>query len=68
MSEKRRDLPTTAQLEAEMKRLRYKERFAKSVRSTIASLIVVTAVAIIISTMLLPVLRVTGTSMTPTSE
>ncbi len=68
MSEKRRDLPTTAQLEAEMKRLRYKERFAKSVRSTIASLIVVTALAIIISTMLLPVLRVTGTSMTPTLQ
>lgn len=71
MDERRKeikDIPTTAQLEAEFKRLRYKERFRRSVTSTISSLIVVTAVAVIISTMLIPVLRVTGSSMTPTLQ
>ena len=35
-------------------------------RSTISSLLVVAAVAVLISMLFLPVLRVTGTSMTPT--
>ena len=60
------DIPTTAQFEAELKRLRYRHNFIKSVWSTVSSLIVVAAIAIIISTMILPVLRVTGTSMNPT--
>ena len=64
----RKDLPTTAQLAAEMKRLRYGERFRRSVRNTVGSLIVAAAAAVLISTMLLPVLRVTGASMTPTLQ
>ena len=64
----RRDLPTTAQFEAELKRLRYRQNFIKTLWSTVSSLIVVAAIAVIISTMLLPVLRVTGTSMTPTLQ
>ena len=36
--------------------------------STISSLIVVAAIAVIISTVLLPVLRVTGSSMSPTLQ
>jgi len=63
-----RNLPTTAQFEAELKRLRYRQKFIKTLWNTISSLIVVAAIAIIISTMLLPVLRVTGTSMTPTLQ
>lgn len=59
-------LPTADQLAAELKRLRYRHNFIKSVWSTVSSLIVVAAIAIIISTMILPVLRVTGTSMNPT--
>jgi len=66
--ETRRDLPTTAQFEAELKRLRYRQNFIRTLWSTVSSLIVVAAVAVIISTMLLPVLRVTGTSMTPTLQ
>ena len=64
MSE-RRDLPTTEQFAAEMKRLRYGERFRSSLRSTVSGLIVAAAAAVLISMLLLPVLRVTGTSMTP---
>lgn len=64
----RKDLPATAQLAAELKRLRYGERFRRSVRNTVGSLIVAAAAAVLISTMLLPVLRVTGASMTPTLQ
>lgn len=64
----RKDLPTTDQLAAEMKRLRYGERFRKALRSTVSSLIVAVAAAVLISTLLLPVLRVTGASMTPTLQ
>ena len=62
---KKIDIPTTAQFEAELKRLRYRHNFIKSLRSTVSALIVAAAIAVIISTMILPVLRVTGASMNP---
>ena len=62
----RKDLPTADQLLAEMKRVRYKRKFRKTIVGTISSLIVVAAVAVLVSMLFLPVLRVTGTSMTPT--
>ena len=62
------DLPTTAQLEHELKRLRYRAGFIRTLWSTLPSLIVVSAIAVTISTMLFPVLRVTGTSMTQPAE
>ena len=61
-------LPTSEQFETELKRLRGKQSFAKAMWSTISSLIVVAAIAVIISTVLLPVLRVTGSSMSPTLQ
>ena len=63
-----RDLPTAAQYAQEMKRLRYRKDFAKMLRSTVSSLLVVAAIAVLISMLFLPVLRVTGTSMTPTLQ
>jgi len=60
------DIPTAAQFENEMKRLRYKQNFHRSVKSTLSALITIVAAAVIVSTMLIPVLRVTGASMTPT--
>lgn len=65
-NEVRKDLPTADQLLAEMKRVRYKRKFRKTVIGTLSSLIVVAAVAVLVSMLFLPVLRVTGTSMTPT--
>lgn len=64
----RKDLPTAQQFERELKRLRYQNRFKRSLLSTISSLIVVASIAVIISTMLMPVLRVTGSSMTPSLQ
>lgn len=62
------DLPTTEQLEKEVKRRKYRGNYFKIMKSTVSSLIVVAAVAVLIATLLLPVLRVTGASMTPTLE
>ena len=67
-SKKKMDLPTAEQLEQELKRLKYRHSFAFTLRSTVASLLVVAAIAVMISTMIMPVLRVTGTSMTPTLQ
>lgn len=62
------DLPTLRQLEGELKRLKYKRDYRKILVGTISSLIVAAAVAVLISLLLLPVLRVTGSSMNPTLE
>lgn len=61
-----KDIPTAEQLDSELKRIRYKKNYAKTLYNTIASLLVVAAVAVLVSMLFLPVLRVTGTSMTPT--
>lgn len=61
-----KDLPTAEQLKAELARRKSRAGFMRMLYSTAASLIVVAALAVIISMLFLPVLRVTGTSMTPT--
>lgn len=65
-NEEKRDLPTVEQLSSELSRLKYGIGFRKTLVSTISTLIVVAAMAVLISTLFVPVLRVTGTSMTPT--
>ncbi len=66
--ETKRDLPTVEQLSAEVKRIRYKRNFRKTLVSTFSSLLVVAAIAVLVSMLFLPVLRVTGSSMTPTLQ
>ncbi len=68
MEEIKRDLPTAQQLDNEVKRLRYRKRFIRTMMDTVNSLLVVAAIAVLVSMLFLPVLRVTGTSMTPTME
>lgn len=60
------DLPTTEQLGQERERLLYKGRFSRTMKSTVAILIVVAAIAVLVSTLWMPVLRIYGTSMAPT--
>lgn len=62
------ETPTVNQLEAELKREKYKHRYRSVLRSTIFSLVTVAAAAILIATLLLPVLQIYGNSMTPTLE
>lgn len=61
-------LPSAEQLESELKKIKYKKDFRKILKSTISSLIVVAAIAVLLSMLFLPVLRVTGSSMTPTMQ
>lgn len=65
-NDKKIDIPNSEQLLAEMKRIRYNRNFRKTIVGTLSSLIVVAAIAVLISMLFLPVLRVTGSSMTPT--
>lgn len=47
-------------------RVKHNARYRKTLRSTVGVLIVVAALAVLAATMWLPVLRIYGTSMTPT--
>lgn len=60
--------PTVAQLEQELSRETYRRRYNRVLRSTIYTLITVAAVAVLVATLFLPVLRIYGTSMTPTTS
>ena len=60
--------PPLAMLEAELKRERYKLRYRAVLKSTVFTLITVAAVAILVATLWLPVLRIYGNSMTPTLQ
>lgn len=63
-SEKKLDLPDIGLLEAELEREQYKNSFGQVLKSTVFSLLVVAAVAVLIAVLLLPVLQISGTSMT----
>ncbi len=59
-------LPTAEQVKNERSRIRYNQRFLKTFRSTLSILIVVAAIAVLVSTLFLPVIQVSGDSMEPT--
>ena len=61
-------IPTTAEVQEEMQRVKKQDRFSRTLWSTLGTVIVVVAVAIVIASIFLPVLRVTGTSMVPNFE
>lgn len=55
-------------LEAELQKEQYKRRYGRVLRSTVFSLLVVAAAAVLIAVLLLPVLQINGTSMTDTLQ
>lgn len=59
-------LPTAKQIEAEILREKYNRKYKQVLRSTVYSLIVVAAVAVLIATLVFPVLQISGSSMEPT--
>ena len=63
-----RQVPTTDQIRGELERVRYRKTFANTLRSTIFILIVVSASAVLIAVLLLPVLRIYGHSMNDTLD
>ena len=65
---KQKQIPDTELLRAELNRERYKFRYASVLKSTVYSLVVVAAFAILVATLWMPVLQIYGNSMTPTLE
>lgn len=59
-------VPSIEQVEKERKRLRRSKQYKKTLRETVGVLIVVAAVAVLIATIFLPILQVSGVSMYPT--
>ena len=55
-------------LEGELKRVNRGKRFRVLVRSTFNTLLVVAAVAVLVAVLFMPVMRIYGTSMTPTLD
>lgn len=60
------DLPSMEQITRERERLRYHRRYSRTLKSTVAVLVVVAAAAVLVATLWMPVLRIYGTSMSPT--
>ena len=60
------ELPSLEQLTAELDREKYKRRYKRVLRSTVYTLIVVAAVAVLVATIWMPVLQIYGASMAPT--
>ena len=66
MRKKEISLPTKEQVEAERKRYRRQKAYNKALGGTVYVLTIVAAVAVLIATLVLPVLQIEGTSMEPT--
>lgn len=60
--------PDVEQLRQELQRENYKKRYLRVLRSTICALVVVAAIAVLVSVIFLPVLQIYGSSMVPTLE
>ncbi len=61
-------IPTTEEVAAERERLAYQNRYKRVLRSTVYALVVVAAAAVLLATLFLPVLQVSGDSMNPTLQ
>ena len=61
-------LPTSAEVEMELKRERYKRRYRRTLKSTVFALVTASAAAVLVATLWLPVLQIFGASMTPTLQ
>lgn len=56
------------ELRQELRRVKYNNKFAATLFNTIGTLVVVAAAAILVANLWLPILKVTGTSMSPTLQ
>ena len=60
--------PSSQELRGELQRVQHKRRFGSVMRSTLYTLVVVAAIAVLVATLWMPVLQTFGDSMTPTLE
>lgn len=68
MGRSRIKMPKEDQLEAEIKRVKYRSRYKLVLKSTVFTLVVVAAIAVLIATVAMPVLQIYGASMSPVLE
>ena len=61
-------VPSINDIQRERKRIRRKDYYKKALRGTVSVLVVVAAVAVLITTLFLPILQISGDSMSPTLE
>lgn len=66
--EEKAETPSLEQIEAALKKEQYRNSYGKVLRSTVFSLIVVAAAAVLIAVLVLPVLQISGESMTETLQ
>ena len=59
-------VPSLPDIQRERKRIRRESLYRRALQSTIAVLVVVAAVAVLITTLFLPILQISGDSMSPT--
>lgn len=60
------NFPTSEQIETAILKTKYSQKYKKVLKSTLSSLIVVAAIAVLVATLMLPVLQIQGSSMEPT--
>ena len=64
-ADRRKRFPEVEEIEQELDRLGQKGKYRRALFSTVGTLTVVAAIAVLVATLFLPVLQVTGTSMEP---
>ena len=67
-SETKVAIPSLKEIQTERKRIRRGSLYWQALRGTIAVLVVVAAVAALVTTLFLPILQISGDSMSPTLE
>lgn len=67
-TKERISIPSLDEIQSERKRIRRGSYYWQSLRSTVSVLLVVAAVAVLIATLFLPILQISGDSMSPTME
>ena len=65
---KKVSIPSLAEIQRERKRIRRAFYYQQALRGTVSVLVVVAAVAVLIATLFLPILQISGDSMSPTLE
>ena len=66
--EKNVSVPSLTEIQSERKRIRRGTYYRQALRGTVSVLLVVAAVAVLITTLFLPILQISGDSMSPTLE
>ena len=61
-------VPSLAEIQKERKRIRRETYYRQALRGTVSVLLVVAAVAVLITTLFLPILQISGDSKSPTLE